>query len=185
MSIKACAFRLLRNGRTLLRHFWANPASKDVVDGRIVSSSSASTVRIVQEHARRLLLDNVLKRVSNSAAAELRRRTAKRLLFGNAAPFLAFVGVNLASGTSIITEEDELEAACWGIRVGISCRVVLLLLMDLAWFVCHSCRIDILFMECLTVCTFDRRQCQLWIGHLSKKKATFITFGNDLMNPLV
>ncbi|XP_034237683.1 serine/threonine-protein kinase PINK1, mitochondrial [Thrips palmi] len=127
MSIKDCAFRLLRNGRTLLRHFWSNPASKDVVDvvdGRIVSSAStastASTVRIVHEHARRLFLDNVLKRVSNSTAAELRRRTAKRLLFGNAAPFLAFVGVNLASGTSIITEEDELEAACWGIRETVS-----------------------------------------------------------------
>ncbi|XP_052131136.1 serine/threonine-protein kinase Pink1, mitochondrial [Frankliniella occidentalis] len=118
MSIKACAFRLLRNGRTLLRHFWTNPASKDVVDGGIVSS--ASTVRIVREHARRLLIDNVVKRVSNSTAAELRRRAAKRLLYGNAAPFLAFVGVNLASGTSIITEEDELEAACWGIRETVS-----------------------------------------------------------------
>lgn len=117
MSIKACAFRLLRNGRTLLRHFWTNPVPKDVVDGRIVNAAPPSTVRIVREHARRLFIDNVLKRVSDSTAAELRRRTAKRLLYGNAAPFLAFVGVNLASGTSIITEEDELEAACWGIRV--------------------------------------------------------------------
>lgn len=120
MSIKACAFRFLRNGRTLLRHFWTNTASKDVVDGRIPISAPASTVRLVRDHARRLFIDNVVKRVSNSAAAELRRRTAKRLLFGNGAPFLAFVGVNLASGTSIVTEEDELEAACWGIRETVS-----------------------------------------------------------------
>ncbi|KAJ1524531.1 hypothetical protein ONE63_011023 [Megalurothrips usitatus] len=120
MSIKACTFRLLRNGRTLLRHFWTNPASKDVVDGRIVSTAPQSTVRLVREHARRLFIDNVIKRVSNSAAAEFRRRAAKRLLYGNSAPFLAFVGVNLASGTSIITEEDELEAACWGIRETVS-----------------------------------------------------------------
>ena len=123
MSLKASLFRLLRNGRTLLRTFRTNPASKDVVDGRIVTPDSASAARIVQsvhEHARRLFADNVLKRVSNSTAAELRRRTAKRLLYGNSAPFLAFVGVSLASGNGIITEEDELEAACWTIRETVS-----------------------------------------------------------------
>ena len=125
MSLKASLFRLLRNGRTLLRHFRTNPASKDVVDGRIVNS--ASTVRIVHEHARRLFIDNVLKRVSNSTAAEFRRRAAKRLLFGNSAPFLAFVGVSLASGNGIITEEDELEAACWKIRVCIEFQITVIM----------------------------------------------------------
>lgn len=123
MSLRGFAFRLLRNGETLARHFWSNleTASK----GKKCVVDCASAVRVVQAQARRLLLDNVLQRVwlNNSAAADLRRRTAKRLLFGNSAPFLAFVGINLASGTSIVTEEEELEAACWGIRVcHIFCR---------------------------------------------------------------
>ena len=31
---------------------------------------------------------------------------------GNSAPFLALVGVSLASGSGLITKEDELECVC-------------------------------------------------------------------------
>ncbi|XP_046669203.1 serine/threonine-protein kinase Pink1, mitochondrial [Homalodisca vitripennis] len=66
--------------------------------------------------ARKLFVDNVLKRVTNSLATELRRKTTKQLLSGNSAPFFALVGVSLASGTGIITKEDELDGVCWEIR---------------------------------------------------------------------
>ena len=83
--------------------------------------------------ARRLLIDNVLKRVTNSQvrlgqddhhlsslglqAAVLRRRAVHQLTSqGNSAPFLALVGVSLASGSGIITKEDEIESICYEIR---------------------------------------------------------------------
>lgn len=70
-------------------------------------------------HARRIFVDNILKRVTNSLAADLRRRTASRLVFGDSAPFFAFVGISLASGTGILTKDDELEGVCWEIRVNV------------------------------------------------------------------
>jgi len=67
--------------------------------------------------ARRLLLDNVLNRVTNSQAASLRRKAADQLTTqGNSAPFLALLGVSLASGSGIITKEDEIESVCCEIR---------------------------------------------------------------------
>ena len=82
--------------------------------------------------ARRVLIDNVLKRVTNSQvwlgqddhihlldlqAAILRRRAVHQLTSqGNSAPFLALVGVSLASGSGIITKEDEIESVCYEIR---------------------------------------------------------------------
>ena len=67
--------------------------------------------------ARRVLIDNVLKRVTNSQAALLRRKAVHQLTSqGNSAPFLALVGVSLASGAGIITKEDEIESVCYEIR---------------------------------------------------------------------
>lgn len=71
-------------------------------------------------HARRIFVDNILKRVTNSLAGDLRRRAASRLVFGDSAPFFALVGVSLASGTGILTKDDELEGVCWEIRVSLS-----------------------------------------------------------------
>jgi PTEN induced putative kinase 1 len=133
MSLRAAAHRLLQNGRILLRQFKLQKHSKDVVDGvklnglpwgaEVQSSTTAvqSAVRNVgfqvHAHARRLFVDNVLRRVTNSLSADLRRRATKRLLFGDSAPFFALVGVSLASGTGILTKDDELEGVCWEIRV--------------------------------------------------------------------
>lgn len=39
-------------------------------------------------------------------------------MFGDSGPFFALVGVSLASGTGILTKEEELEGVCWEIRVG-------------------------------------------------------------------
>lgn len=72
------------------------------------------------QHARRLFVDNVLRRVTNTQSAELRERATKRLLYGDSAPFFALVGVSLASGTGILTKDDELEGVCWEIREAVS-----------------------------------------------------------------
>jgi len=79
--------------------------------------STRGQLRYLGAHARRIFVDNILKRVTNSLAADLRRRTASKLVFGDSAPFFALVGVSLASGTGILTKDDELEGVCWEIRV--------------------------------------------------------------------
>jgi PTEN induced putative kinase 1 len=133
MSLRAVVHRLLQNGRILLRAYKPQNKTKDVVDGVKVNilprgaevDSSTSAVQSVfrnvgsqvHEHARRLFVDNVLRRVTNSLSADLRKRATKRLLFGDSAPFFALVGVSLASGTGILTKDDELEGICWEIRV--------------------------------------------------------------------
>lgn len=90
--------------------------------------------------AHRFLVNSVLKRVTNTQAAILRRRTAQQLFTGHSGPFLALVGVSLASGTGkagidltssslieiriltdvfsigLITKEDEVECVCSEIR---------------------------------------------------------------------
>ena len=71
--------------------------------------------------ARKALIGNVLKRVTNSQAANLRRRAAGFLTGdGSPASFLALVGVSLASGTGIMTKEDEIEGVCQEIRQAVS-----------------------------------------------------------------
>ena len=82
------------------------------------AASAQSHLGFLGTHARRLFVDNILKRVTNTLAADLRRRAASRLLFrGDSAPFFALVGISLASGTGILTKDDELEGVCWEIRV--------------------------------------------------------------------
>ncbi|XP_058821204.1 serine/threonine-protein kinase Pink1, mitochondrial isoform X2 [Topomyia yanbarensis] len=66
--------------------------------------------------ARRIFVDNVLNRVTNPYSAELRAQATKRLMFGDSAPFLALVGISLASGDGMLTKDDQLEAVCWEIR---------------------------------------------------------------------
>lgn len=38
-------------------------------------------------------------------------------MYGNSRPFFAFVGISLASGNGLITNENQLEGVCWEIRV--------------------------------------------------------------------
>lgn len=136
MSMRAAAQRLWQNGRILLRIFKPQQNPKDVVDGvkfnvlpqgvQVENNTSAirSAVRNVgfqvHIHARRLFVDNVLRRVTNSLSGDLRKRATKRLLFGDSAPFFALVGVSLASGTGILTKDEELEGVCWEIREAVS-----------------------------------------------------------------
>ncbi len=67
--------------------------------------------------ARQFLVEGVLRRVTNSQAAVLRRLAARNLFSGqSSAPFLALVGVSLASGSGILTKHDEVECVCGEIR---------------------------------------------------------------------
>ncbi|XP_019869047.1 serine/threonine-protein kinase Pink1, mitochondrial [Aethina tumida] len=139
MSIKAFGTRLFKHGTTFVRHICrrdlntTNIADKINVAHQVPQApSKVSNVQIVPRtafrnvglqiglQARRILIDNVLNRVTNSLAAELRKKAAKRILYGDSAPFFALVGVSLASGTGILTKEDELEGVCWEIREAIS-----------------------------------------------------------------
>lgn len=70
----------------------------------------------IREVAHQLFVNNVLRRVSSSQNSELRRRTVRQLFGGNSAPFFALVGVSLASGSGIITKEDEIECVCSEVR---------------------------------------------------------------------
>ncbi|KAJ8668126.1 hypothetical protein QAD02_009789 [Eretmocerus hayati] len=141
MSIRTIAQRVLQDGRLLLRsirnpeHFYSNTKnhSNKIYVARVGESqgcaprgtgdaaSAQGHLGFLGAQARRLFVDNVLKRVTNTLAADLRRRAASRLLFaGDSAPFFALVGISLASGTGILTKEDELEGVCWEIREAVA-----------------------------------------------------------------
>ncbi|XP_011495382.1 PREDICTED: serine/threonine-protein kinase PINK1, mitochondrial isoform X2 [Ceratosolen solmsi marchali] len=140
MSIRILAQRLVQDGRFLLRsiknpeHFFNTKSANftkihcarvgesqgHVRAGTGGLSSSTGHLGFLGTQARRLFVDNVLKRVTNTLAAELRRRAARRLFGGDSAPFFALVGVSLASGTGVLTKEDELEGVCWEIREAVS-----------------------------------------------------------------
>lgn len=51
-----------------------------------------------------------------------------RFLFGDSAPLFTLIGVSLASGTGILTKDDELEGVCWEIRVSIFLSSLFLIL---------------------------------------------------------
>ncbi|XP_050466129.1 serine/threonine-protein kinase Pink1, mitochondrial [Cataglyphis hispanica] len=144
MSIRTVVHRLVQNGRVILRslrsneHFYSRGyANKHLGKIHVAqigetqnggfprqnNGNAWSTGRhlgYLGAHARRIFVDNILKRVTNSLAADLRRRAASRLVFGDSAPFFALVGVSLASGTGILTKDDELEGVCWEIREAVS-----------------------------------------------------------------
>ena len=141
MSIRAISTRLIRYGQTAIRTCRRdyNNSSRNIAHKINVTQNSGATsgqlsnTAIVPRnfvlrnvglqfsiHARRIFVDNVLSRVTNTLASELRKKAARGILFGNSAPFLAFVGVSLASGTGIITKDEELEGVCWEIRDAIS-----------------------------------------------------------------
>ncbi|XP_034944252.1 serine/threonine-protein kinase PINK1, mitochondrial [Chelonus insularis] len=142
MSIRIIAQRLLQNGRVVLRslrnneQYYSGSYAKGQLDkihvvpvGKPLSQlpQGSSNVTHARTHlaylgaqARRLFVDNILRRVTNSLAGDLRRKAASRLLGGDSAPFFALVGVSLASGTGILTKDEELEGVCWEIREAVS-----------------------------------------------------------------
>ncbi|CAH1117753.1 unnamed protein product [Phaedon cochleariae] len=134
MSVRAIGTHLFKYGRTFVRHICKrdiqttadkiNAAQQLPPKPHGVSISKGFGLRTVGVQiglqARKLLINNVLNRVTNSLASDLRKRAARRILYGDSGPFFALVGVSLASGTGILTREDELEGVCWEIREAIS-----------------------------------------------------------------
>lgn len=131
MSLRLTVNVFYRNGTALLRFSRTNnvgllvrtrvaprtvhtQALNTAVSNRSPSSSGWQNRWNV---ARRAFIDNLLNRVTNSLSADLRRRTARQLMFGNSRPFFALVGISLASGNGMLTRDNHLEGVCWEIRV--------------------------------------------------------------------
>lgn len=132
MSVRLTVSVFYRNGTALLRFRRANDAGllvrtgaasrnvhtralNPVVANRSPPSSAGWKNR--WNHARRAFVDNLLSRVTNSLSSDLRRHTARQLMYGNSRPFFALVGVSLASGNGMLTNDHQLEGVCWEIRV--------------------------------------------------------------------
>uniref|UniRef100_A0A1B6E368 non-specific serine/threonine protein kinase n=1 Tax=Clastoptera arizonana TaxID=38151 RepID=A0A1B6E368_9HEMI len=135
MSLRLIIHKAFHHGRIILRGFRPNPELVDFAKNGIIpqgiklhtgvagKAPNATKPEGIQYHintVRKLFVNNILNRVTNSLAADLRRRAAKQLVFGNSAPFLALVGVGLASGSGILTKEDEFDGVSFEIRETIS-----------------------------------------------------------------
>ncbi|KAK6639893.1 Serine/threonine-protein kinase Pink1, mitochondrial [Polyplax serrata] len=136
MSLLAYTNLLIQNGRifrlyqkTNIRKYirkifkldLKSTASEPSVDRRIFLNSGLSSVKnVVQFHARKLLINNVLQRVTPTLNNDLRRKATRRLFYGDSAPLFALIGVSLASGNGLLTKDDELEGICWEIREAVS-----------------------------------------------------------------
>lgn len=135
MSLRAFGGRLFKHGTAIVRALYKREYNTSTIaeKARPVKEIGVAPQQIAARHfglrnvglqvglhARRLFVDSVLNRVTNSLAAELRRKAARRMLFGDSGPFFALVGVSLASGTGILTKDDELEGICLEIRDAVS-----------------------------------------------------------------
>lgn len=141
MSVRALGTRLFKHGTAFIRHIRKRDLNSATITDKINAAQQATLSQSNKIHsnqvvprylalrnvgvqlglqARKILIDNVLNRVTNSLAGELRRKAARRILYGDSGPFFALVGVSLASGTGILTKEEELEGVCWEIREAIS-----------------------------------------------------------------
>lgn len=96
----------------------ATGSDSSVTQRTLLNSTLNSAKNVIQYHTRKLLINNVLERVTPTLNADLRRKATRRLFYGDSAPFFALVGVSLASGSGVLTKDDELEGICWEIRVG-------------------------------------------------------------------
>lgn len=50
----------------------------------------------------------------------MREQATKKFLYGDSTPFFALVGVSLASGSGLLTKDDELEGVCYEIREAVA-----------------------------------------------------------------
>lgn len=122
----------LRNGRNLLFadrrfHYQFRAVQKIAFKQSLKQESILADIHVNQykdnykfaKFSRRLLVDNVLSRVTSPKSSALRTEATKRFVFGDSLPFFSLVGCSLASGNGIITKEDELESICCEIRVAV------------------------------------------------------------------
>lgn len=84
-----------------------------------------------------------------------------RFLCGDSTPLFALIGVCLASGTGILTKDDELEGVCWEIRVSIKSVKATLVMINIYLFeIPHQEAVSRLHNKP----TNDNDSCQLVIG---------------------
>lgn len=134
MSVRLTVNVFYRNGTALLRFCRTNDKGVLVRTGatapRSVHTQALNPIVVNRSSppssgwqnrwnlARRAFVDSLLNRVTNSLSADLRRHTARQLMYGNSRPFFALVGMSLASGNGMLTSDNQLEGVCWEIRVG-------------------------------------------------------------------
>ncbi|KAH8288248.1 hypothetical protein KR044_006083 [Drosophila immigrans] len=94
----------------------SSPAAANVLPRCAAGSPSHGGLFRFGQHARKLFIDNILNRVTTGYSEELRKRATRKLFYGDSAPFFALVGVSLATGSGVLSKEDELEGVCWEIR---------------------------------------------------------------------
>ncbi|KAJ8977930.1 hypothetical protein NQ317_002904 [Molorchus minor] len=143
MSVRALGTRLFKHGTALVRHICKKQLNTAKITDKINAAQSAPpqpnqlfnnqlvprqfglrTVGVqIGLQARRILIDNVLNHSNKQPCCRFKEESCKKggplfrlILYGDSGPFFALVGVSLASGTGILTKEDELEGVCWEIR---------------------------------------------------------------------
>ncbi|XP_055846775.1 serine/threonine-protein kinase Pink1, mitochondrial [Episyrphus balteatus] len=135
MSFRLLSHRLAKHGRHFLQSYCKRDIYTNILEQtnkrRIPASITKAGNETIQnalnaqhrsgifrfgQHARRLFVDNVLNRVTAPYSEELRNQATKKLFYGDSAPFFALIGVSLASGSGVLTKEDELEGVCLEIR---------------------------------------------------------------------
>ncbi|XP_076255135.1 PTEN-induced putative kinase 1 [Rhynchophorus ferrugineus] len=139
MSVRAVAGRIFKHGTILLRNQYkantyrttrnisfsiksANQALPNTQKSPPITNYNNRNVlrnicRQINQHARRILIDNAINRFSFKIGTEFFQKAKERGLYGNTAPLLSLVGVAVASGSQgILSKDDELEGICWEIR---------------------------------------------------------------------
>lgn len=137
MSFRFLTNRLFSHGRNLVKHYCKRNIHNNILErprtrlqpgATTVSVTKAATNPVFKnatlfrfgQHARRLFVDNILNRVTTTYSTELRTDALKKFLYGDSTPLFALIGVSLASGSGILTKDDELEGVCYEIREAVS-----------------------------------------------------------------
>ncbi|CAO1377164.1 unnamed protein product [Diamesa hyperborea] len=135
MSIRLFASRAIRHGRFLVQNYCKRDINTNILENKVGNKqlTAKSLQQLAHEvafknnnllrfgsHARRLFVDNILSRVTNPVSSVLRGEASKKFSFGDSTPFFALVGVSLASGSGVLTKDEELEGVCWEIREAVS-----------------------------------------------------------------
>ncbi|XP_050316245.1 serine/threonine-protein kinase Pink1, mitochondrial [Anthonomus grandis grandis] len=138
MSLRAIGGRLFKHGASILRQAQrGKPAGKPTT--RKISNISKPVEQVstpvqksdflrnnryhvfrnigiqVSQRAKRVLIDDVLNRVSRSSECGVFKGISQRGLYGNSGPVLALVGFAVV-GQGLLTKDEELEGVCWEIR---------------------------------------------------------------------
>ncbi|XP_037041094.1 probable serine/threonine-protein kinase samkB isoform X2 [Bradysia coprophila] len=137
MSFRFLTNRLFSHGRYFVKRYCKRNIHNNILErprtrlqpgATAVSVTKAATNPVFKnttlfrfgQHARRLFVDNILNRVTTTYSSDLRTDALKKFLYGDSTPLFALIGVSLATGSGILTKDDELEGVCYEIREAVS-----------------------------------------------------------------